>query len=248
MNQLFHVWSQEFLWDPSFADPTTVLMCELDWNDLNRELQVGGEASRIFVKLVVSGEDSSFDSDGKSPSEELSIICSVGAPVRQVDVTRNAMFLPLWILDRLGVAGCGNEILAQFFLKDAFTEATRIVLRPHNSQFYDVQDVKSDLEGALTRVGVVERGKTVMLPLSELGGELLAFDVVSTEPASVVLCQGDEVAIEFEAAWDAPAPPAVAAAEPVPEPEPFVPPNARQNPWRHKDFVPPYARDGKSSG
>jgi hypothetical protein len=247
MNQSFHAWSQDFLSDTSFSDTTTVLLCEQDWNDLNREL---GSRGRIFVKLVANDEP--FDSDSDDVDTNNEIICCIGAPVRQADVQRNAMFLPLWILDRLGIAGYGNEVHAQFFLSDAFVEATRIVLRPHSSQFYDIQDVKSDLEGALTRVGVVERGKMVMLPLSELGGELLAFDVVATEPASVVLCQGDEVAIEFEAAWDVPQDardvPQDARDVPVPEPEPFVPPNARQNPWRHKDFIPPYARDGKSSG
>jgi len=253
MNQSFHAWSQEYLADTSLADPTTVLMCELDWIDLNRELQMDG-AGRIFVKLVVHQED---DDDGV---HELSVICCVGAPVRQGDVQRNAMFLPPWILDRLGIVGLGNEILAQFYLRDAFTEATKIVIRPHTSHFYDVQDVKGDLEGALTRLGVIEKGTTVMLPLSELGGELMAFDIVDTEPSSVVLCEGDEVAIEFEPAWDVPqaacdvpdAPAATAVpvpaepaatAEPVPaapEPAPAAP---RQNPWRHKDFVPSYSKN-----
>jgi hypothetical protein len=157
------------------------------------------------------------------------------------------------MLDRIGCDGCGDEVRVTFLLADAFSEATKIILRPHDSAFYDVQDVKSDLEGALTVLGVVEKGTTVMLPLSEMGGELMPFDIVETEPASVVLCQGDEVVIDFEEAadrWDG-------RPEPEPEPEPAPapapaqaepePPKQYTNPWRHKDFTPPYSRDEPKS-
>lgn len=224
MDQSFHAWSQEFLSDPSFADSSTVLMCELDWNDITHELQADG--GRIFVKLS---------------SADISVICSVGNPIRQYDVERNAIFLPYWILDRLNILGYGDEINAEFFLRDAFSEATKIILRPHISRFYDVEDVKGDLEMALTRVGVIEKGTTVMLPLSQLGGELLAFDIMNTEPASVVLCEGDEVAIEFEPALDIP--PTDHFEEAKEEEVKEEPAPTYRNPWRHKDFAPPYSRN-----
>ena len=46
-----------------------------------------------------------------------------------------------------------------------------------------------------------------MIPIGGLGGYEIAFDVVVTEPANIVLAEGDEVAMEFEEALDAPSAP-----------------------------------------
>jgi hypothetical protein len=240
MDQTFLAWSHSFLEWPEMAELTSVQLCEKDWRDVHSELIGETGSGRIFAKVVFG---------------QKSFVCNLGSPVRQ-DGLHGAecpLFVPLWMLDRIGCDGCGDEVRVTFLLADAFSEATKIILRPHDSAFYDVQDVKSDLEGALTVLGVVEKGTTVMLPLSEMGGELMPFDIVETEPASVVLCQGDEVVIDFEEAadrWDG-------RPEPEPEPEPAPapapaqaepePPKQYTNPWRHKDFTPPYSRDEPKS-
>jgi hypothetical protein len=219
----------------------TVQICEKDWTDITEE--IGG---RVFAQI-------SFG--------ERKIVCSVGSPVQQDDITRGAVFMPTWIGDRLGIDLTGDEVAVTFLGRDAFVEATKIVLRPHDSLFYNVQEVKENLEGALTRLGVVERGQAVLLFIPELGHEL-AFDVVGTEPASVVLCEGDEVAIEFEEAVDSLMPPAAPAVIPAVADAPMFPDEEvaykpeghvlggtrRENPWRVKGFVPPYSRNDESPG
>jgi hypothetical protein len=140
------------------------------------------------------------------------------------------MFLPPWILEALGVDGSGEEVEVEWMSQEAFPEATKILLRPHDSAFYHA-DAKEELEAALTRLGVVKNGMTIQIPLQKLGGYEVPFDVVSCEPANVVLAEGDEVAIEFEEAVDAAALRAAAEAEalraaqaqqPEPEPHDFV--------------------------
>jgi hypothetical protein len=118
----------------------------------------------------------------------------------------------------------------------------------------------------LTRLGVVKRGTSITLPLECLGGYEVTFDVLVTEPANIVLAEGDEVAMEFEEALDAAA--AVPVAPPahetdydgsmIPTPEEDMPPSLQPegrrlggggqrlmpdgtpwNPWRHGPWLGP---------
>ena len=228
MNRTLTAWSHSFLDDAALADSATVQLCEKDWTDISEEL--GG---RIFAQITMG---------------ERKIICSVGSPV---DSARGMVYMPTWIGDRLGIELMGDEVAVTFLGRDAFVEATKITLRPHDSLFYNVQEIKENLEGALTRLGVVERGQPILLYLPELGHEL-AFDVVGAEPASVVLCEGDEVAIEFEGAVDSIMPPPPLPEPvyvPAPEEEEDIPQpqghilggTRRENPWRTKGFKPPFS-------
>ncbi len=170
-----------------------------DWATATLELPVwrrvteeNEEARRIFAAVTVG---------------ETTLYCAVGTPVEERDTHGRRgverLYLPTWMLDRFGVDGMGETVAeVQWISEEFFPEATRIVLRPHDSAFYHT-DAKEELERALTRVGVIEKGGTIVVPLMELGGYEIAFDVVEAEPANIVLAQGDEVALEFEEALDA---------------------------------------------
>lgn len=159
------------------------------------------------------------------------------------------LYLPTWLLDHLGVDGCGQIVGVKWLIQENFPEASRIVLRPHDSAFYHA-DAKEELERALTRLGVVREGDTLVIPLECLGNYEIAFDVIKTEPANIVLAQGDEVVMEFEEALDTVAP-TPRPDTPIPDifdeidPPPVVPvgetlggasrimPDGRKwNPWR----------------
>lgn len=147
----------------------------------------------------------------------------LGAPVAHD--SQNSLFLPKWAISNLGIDGTGEIGEVTWLSQEAFPSATRIVLRPHDSAFHDV-DVKEELEIALTRLGVLRRGDTLLIPIGGLGDYEIAFDVMATEPADVVLAEGDEVAMEFEQALDAvpsapePSPPEPSAPEPMIETPP----------------------------
>jgi hypothetical protein len=130
----------------------------------------------------------------------------------------------------------GEAVRVEVLNDEALPAATRIVLRPHDSAFYGV-DSNEELEPVLTRFGVLTTGTTIPVRVDALGGFLIAFDVIATEPANVVLMEGDEVALEFERALDdagfrtaepsgdcdssAPVAPAPRMAAPPSSPEPF---------------------------
>jgi hypothetical protein len=65
---------------------------------------------------------------------------------------------------------------------------------------------------------MLKQGTTIPVPIEALGGYVVLFDVIATEPAELVLMQGDEVAIEFEQAldWVEPVVPAASALAPTP--------------------------------
>lgn len=71
--------------------------------------------------------------------------------------------------------------------KNSFPEATRIVLRPHSSTFYE-SNIKDELEIALTEYGVLQLGMTVPIKIKAINN-IIDFDIVALEPASIVLMQ-----------------------------------------------------------
>lgn len=133
---------------------------------------------------------------------------------------RTRLILPRWGLDILSALGMGELVSVTWLTEDAFPPATRIVLRPHDSAFYHA-DAKEELEIALTEIGVLQQGQTIMVSLKALGDYPMSFDVVELEPANIVLAEGEEVAIEFEAALDAPV-----VEEPVERPDTPIPESA----------------------
>jgi len=179
-------------------------------------------------------------------SGESEVYIALGTPNNSVEETQ--IYAPSWIVDHLGIDGFGSHVEVTWLTQEAFPEATRIVLRPQDSAFYHA-DAKEELERALTRLGVIRTGDTILVPLDCLGGYEIPFDVVLTEPANIVLAQGDEVIMEFEEALDA-----ISSEEEVeeeseeesevvtPEPEPqgqklggevrYLPDGRRWNPWR----------------
>lgn len=169
-------------------------VCYLSHHDWVHRL---GDNARLFALLQ-------FD-DG---STHMAAVEQVHPQQIPSDVDR-PIFVPLWMIPTSQPLGEPLEV--EFYTENAFPAATRLVLKPLDSAFYNT-DVKEMLTGALTRLGVVEKGKTVMLRLEELGGFEMGFYISEVEPANVVLLNADEVVVEFEEAadqWDGrpPAPP-----------------------------------------
>jgi hypothetical protein len=186
------LWSTTYLTSAVGADWATCGIGTTLWEELYTEHE---GAQRLIAQIQIG---------------QRTFYAAVGTPL--LDVPRDTMYLPSWMLDCLGVDGMGDRAEVDWLSQEAFPAATHIVLRPHDSAFHHV-NAKEELERALTRMGVLKKGTTILVPLEELGGYEVAFDVVGLEPADLVLAEGEEVSIEFEAALDAPPapPPAVPA-------------------------------------
>lgn len=211
MASVYKAWSQEFLGDGD-KDLYTVFLEDVAWRQLHDRMP---DAKRIFA-VIRAGERSH--------------VCALGHPVRGglKDGDDEPVYLPPWMLQTLRLDGVGDLVEVEWIPEEFAPEATKIVLRPHESAFYHA-NAREELEPVLTRYGILQVGSTIPVPLEVLGGYVVLFDVVRCEPADLVLMEGDEVAIEFEQALDyvepAPqpsAPTSGALAAPAPtQPEPF---------------------------
>ena len=192
----FRAWSQSLL--SGDGDMYTCLVENGMWRRIHTENE---EAKRIFARIMVSGEEVG--------------ICALGHPVQVGsdfgDGDHSALFLPPWLLQAAGLEGVGEAIEVEWIDETYFPEATKIVLRPHECAFYHA-NARDELEPVLTRYGVLKVGTTIPVPIEELGGYIIQFDVIRTEPSNMVLMEGDEVAIEFERALDYVEPEAAIAA------------------------------------
>ena len=172
--------------DEEAESPLTCFVEEHLWREIEEET---GGGARIIAEIT-RGEQRTF--------------CALGSPVkRQTGFSESRVYAPLAVLERLGLYGTGEDVTVTWRTEEAFPEATRLILKPRDEAFY-VTNVKEELEFALTRIGVLQLGDVIRVPLASLGGYEVVFDVLLTEPASIVLMQGDEVAIEFDQVSAAP--------------------------------------------
>lgn len=200
MEQSVRIWSKAFLLNASDEDPHDFTI-QVDQGLWQRVLEANPNAKRFFIRIVSTLEDQEW-------------IAPMGQPVPATDAqSQNSLYIPLWMLDSSGFLGMGDTHTVTFLDQDSFPPATRITLRIVDSVFYDT-DVKEELEMALTKMGVIRQGTQLQIPLARLDGFLVDLYVAKTEPANIVLCDGDEVAVEFEEPVDT---------VPVPPPRPPTP-------------------------
>ena len=233
---LMELWSNIFLTDPYAADSATCTIPLHTWRQVTEQ----NPGARLFGEITLG---------------EKKIYAALGVPNAETEGGSEKLYLPRWMLEQLDTLGEGEIAEVQWLSQEAFPEATRIVVRPHDSAFYHA-NAKEELERCLTRLGVLRQGDTISLNLECLGGFEILFDIVLTEPANLVLAEGDEVVMEFEAALDAPPEPSPRPDTPIPIheepvsmssmlPEPvekpgvvlggeerLMPDGRRWNPWR----------------
>jgi hypothetical protein len=139
---------------------------------------------------------------------DASMILAVSNPVMEQGHTEGdyKVYAPMSFLDRLGATGDGETVDVTVLSEEAFPQATKIVLRSFDSAIYN-SDVKQEIEYALSNIGVIERHAQLQIPIRDLGGYPVEVFISEVEPADLVLCEGDEVVLEFEEPLDQIAPP-----------------------------------------
>jgi hypothetical protein len=141
----------------------------------------------------------------------------------------------------------------EFIPSEIFDPITRIVLQAHTSGF-ETENIQEVLSNELTKLIILQKNTTIYIHNYELDIDI-AYNVVDLEPASVSICDGDDVVLEFIESVDTiirpPTPyPFVDAITSPPTPDaPIVDilpapvlggvkRDERFNPWRNKDFKP----------
>lgn len=257
MERTLNVWSKAYSPNAN-TDHYSIQVDTKLWEELIRE-DIG---QRVFLRIQhpVDGGDWIAPLGEPVPKSEEAYM---GDEDEENTVNPN-IYLPLWMLDAAHLEGIGEPLQVTFLGNEAFPEATRIVLQVVDSAFYNA-DVKLELEKALTSIGVIKKGITLQIPIEALGGYQVEVFVANTEPAEMVLCEGDEVAVEFLEPVDHFEAPPARPPTPIPEVIPMLLPQSSgasfesllpegppQVPPRRESFAPTsatvFAGEGRTLG
>ena len=176
------------LYSEAFADTTSAdyyiaRPTEDLWKQLISRFQHYGEdtVSRLFLRLT--------DLQGHST------VVAVGDPLQYVDF-ENGIVLPMWILDSIGYAGCGEDIAYDILTADSFPRATRIVIDVEDDMIHSI-DIVAAFSKVFSQLGVIRQGQIIQVPLDEMGGYNVSVKIQILEPGPEVFLDGDEVPLEF---------------------------------------------------
>jgi hypothetical protein len=176
-------------WSTAYsADPVDVNRCYVSLAEWRRIHDEQPNARRIFGRIAI-GNRTAF--------------CALGEPKSMEEFAEElrSIIIPDWVREILYVEGSGEGVEITWMSEDSFPNATRVVLRPHDSAFYH-GDAREELERALTNYGVIAQGTTIPIELDALGGFSVQMDIIQTEPANIILLEGDEIVFEFEGSLD----------------------------------------------
>lgn len=172
------------LYSEAFADTTSAdyyiaRPTEDLWKQLISRFQHYGEdtVSRLFLRL------------GQST------VVAVGDPLQYVDF-ENGIVLPMWMLDSIGYAGCGEDIAYDILTADSFPKATRIVIDVEDDMIHSI-DIVAAFSKVFSQLGVIRQGQIIQVPLDEMGGYKVTVKIQILEPGPEVFLDGDEVPLEF---------------------------------------------------
>jgi hypothetical protein len=184
---------------------------EKEWLRITSELN----SSRLFARII---------------NGDKSWICALGNPIRTGNPESfKQLFVPQWMLHQIHDDGVGEPLEVEWMSSDLFDNSSHIVLEPF-TDISEIENIDELLQNQLTLLGILQKGTLIYIDYND---SILLFLVKDLTPASVVLCEGDEVSLEFYK--DPPPPERVSTPIPVvDEPPPLV----RFNPWRNKDFKP----------
>lgn len=183
----YSAWSAAY--STESVEQTRVYVSVNEWRRIHDE---NSDARRIFGRFIVGDKD---------------VFCALGEPIEMDHFdkqnNRAPIIVPSCALAVLGIEGSGEDVEVTWLTEDAFPNATRVILRPHDSAFFH-SDIKEELERELTTFGVIMEGMTIPVTVQSLDGFSVQMDIIRTYPANIVLLDGDEIVFEFEPALDVP--------------------------------------------
>jgi hypothetical protein len=182
---------------------------------------------------------------------------ALGQPVRTSFNNNKTLFVPNWMLDQISIFGDGDSFKVEWIPVEFFENSTHICLKMVDSH-YESNTIDEELSIELTKLGILQSGTKIYINIPSLDNYTVIYEVVMLEPANIVLCQGDEVSLEFvkdtplirpltpypevpELLSDSYALPINEVNENVSNTLGGTKKEEKYNPWRSKDFKPPFS-------
>ena len=217
---------------------------EKEWINVTNE----NPTSRLFARISNNGKE---------------WYVALGQPVRTSFNNNKTLFVPNWMLDQISLFGDGDSFKVEWIPVEFFENSTHICLKMVDSH-YESNTIDEELSIELTKLGILQSGTKIYVNIASLDNYTVIYEVVMLEPANIVLCQGDEVSLEFvkdtplirpltpypevpelpELLSDSYALPINEVTEPIENVSNTLGGSKKEekyNPWRSKDFKPPFS-------
>ncbi len=158
------------------------------------------------------------------------------------------IFIPFRMMQSLWLNE-GEFVNLKYSLKTEYCKGTKIILRPHTSDFLEIEDHKTFLEkGLVENYSILSNNDIISL---EYCGNVLYFDILSTEPGECIIINDTDLEVDFEKPLDYKEPkPKTPSPPPIPkktQEENKIPKNIKNNNNGIKDFV-AFSGEGRRLG
>ena len=211
---MYNIWSTEFLLNVSSY---TCHINEKEWFILQSEFNT----TKIFARIIHGDKY---------------WICALDSPNNEIPDT--TICVPIWMLTQIDCYG-GELLEVEFMPCEIFDHSEQVVLEALDDTI-DVENIQELLSNELTKLAILQKDTIIHIDIEEC---IMLYKIVNLAPASVVLCQGDDVYLEFKKHE---LPPITKRSDtPIPSlsaslkiNESFPPEPVRFNQWRNKDFKP----------
>jgi ubiquitin fusion degradation protein 1 len=109
------------------------------------------------------------------------------------------IFIPFRMMQSLWLNE-GEFVNLKYSVKIEYCKGTKILLRPHTSDFLEIEDHKTFLEkGLVENYSILSNNDIISL---EYLGNVLYFDVLSTEPGECIIINDTDLEVDFEKPLD----------------------------------------------
>ena len=155
-------------------------------------MKINSQSTELPKQLIFSIKKMIFDESSMFYDNECK--CQLFEFIEGID----NIYIPSRIMQSLWLQE--NDLVSLEYISFPLPMGTKIILKPHTSDFLEIMDTKDFLENGLNKnYSILNQNDTISIPYQE---KIMYFDVVKTEPNSTILISDTDLEVDFEAPFD----------------------------------------------
>ena len=155
-------------------------------------MKINSQTRELPSQLIFSIKKMIFDENNMFYANDCK--CQLFEFVEGID----NIYIPSRIMQSLWLKE--NDLISLEYISYPLPMGTKIILKPHTSDFLEIMDTKDFLENGLNKnYSILNQNDTISIPYQE---KIIYFDVLKTEPKSTILISDTDLEVDFEAPFD----------------------------------------------
>lgn len=155
-------------------------------------MKINSQTRELPSQLIFSIKKMIFDENNMFYANDCK--CQLFEFVEGID----NIYIPSRIMQSLWLKE--NDLISLEYITYPLPMGTKIILKPHTSDFLEIMDTKDFLENGLNKnYSILNQNDTISIPYQE---KIMYFDVLKTEPNSTILISDTDLEVDFEAPFD----------------------------------------------